>query len=231
MTSTPISGFWRLAPKLFTTRPKLALSLAVGIAVGGACALFIPGLRSSSAIIAGWDAFCALHLALVFQTILNTGPDHIRARAAKEDQGNAVILALILAACVASLAAVGVELSIAREEHGLARSLYVAAAFVTVTASWFLMQVVFALHYAHAYYTADPATGADHQGLAFPGETSPDYWDFLHFSIVIGVAAQTADIAFTDRQLRQLGTLHSLIAFAFNTLIVALTINLLAGLF
>ena len=65
----------------------------------------------------------------------------------------------------------------------------------------------------------------------FPGGEPPDYWDFLHFSIVIGVAAQTADIAFTDRRLRRLGTAHSLIAFVFNTLIVALTINLVAGLF
>ena len=113
MTPTRISGLWRMAPKLFTARPKLALSLGVGLAVGAACAMFIPGLRPSSAIVAGWDAFCVLHLALVFQTIRNTGPDHIRARAAKEDQGNAVILALILAACVTSLAAVGVELSLA----------------------------------------------------------------------------------------------------------------------
>jgi uncharacterized membrane protein len=68
-------------------------------------------------------------------------------------------------------------------------------------------------------------------GLAFPGGEPPDYWDFLHFSIVVGVAAQTADIAFTNKHLRRLGTAHSLIAFIFNTLIVALTINLVAGLF
>jgi uncharacterized membrane protein len=65
----------------------------------------------------------------------------------------------------------------------------------------------------------------------FPGKEAPDYWDFLHFSIVIGVASQTADIAFTDKALRRLGTAHSLFAFAYNTVIVALTINLLAGLF
>ena len=108
-----------------------------------------------------------------------------------------------------------------------------AAAFVTVTASWFLMQVVYALHYAHAYYGAHPETGEDCGGLAFLDrpKAEPDYWDFLHFAIVIGVAAQTADIAFTDKRLRRLGTAHSVIAFVFNTLIVALTINLVAGLF
>jgi uncharacterized membrane protein len=78
-----------------------------------------------------------------------------------------------------------------------------------------------------------PADGrpGDAGGLSFPGKGAPDYWDFLHFSIVIGVASQTADIAFTDKGLRRLGTAHSLFAFAFNTVIVALTINLMAGLF
>jgi len=137
----------------------------------------------------------------------------------------------MIGACVASIAGVAVELALARGEHGVARAWHVAVAFATVAASWFLMQVVYALHYAHEYYTADAQTGADLRGLAFPGEADPDYWDFLHFSVVIGVAAQTADVAFTDRRLRRLGTVHSLIAFLFNTLILALTINLVAGLF
>jgi len=95
-----------------------------------------------------------------------------------------------------------------------------------------MVQLVFALHYAHEYYDENPdCDGHDMQGLLFPGEELPDYWDFWHFSIVIGVAAQTADISFTSKTLRRIGTVHSLVAFAFNTVIVALTINLLAGLF
>jgi uncharacterized membrane protein len=69
------------------------------------------------------------------------------------------------------------------------------------------------------------------KGLDFPGEQLPDYWDFVHFAVVIGVACATADIDFTSKALRRIGTVHSLVAFAFNTMIVALTINLLAGLF
>jgi len=67
--------------------------------------------------------------------------------------------------------------------------------------------------------------------LKFPEGGDPDYWDFLHFSVVIGVAAQTADISFDSRRLRRIGTVHSLLAFAFNTIVVALTINLVAGIF
>lgn len=137
---------------------------------------------------------------------------------------------MILAACVVSVAVVAFELSSALHEHGPAKALRVVTAFVTVSASWLTLQTLFALHYAHEYYARDTETGHDQGGLAFPGGEPPDDWDFLHFAVVIGVAAQTADIAFTSRTMRRLGTIHSLIAFAFNTLVLALTVNLLAGL-
>ena len=95
-----------------------------------------------------------------------------------------------------------------------------------------MVQLIFALHYAHDYYSADDkAPGGMRGGLTFPGRGEPDYWDFLHFSLVIGVACQTADIAFTSKHLRRLGGLHGVLAFTFNTVILALTINLVAGLF
>jgi len=220
-----------LGPGIFVARPRLIIAAAAGVAVSLGCATLVPQLRPSTALIAGWDTFCAVYLGLVFHAITRKGPADIRARAAQEDQGQAVILLLILTACIASVAAVARELSLAQTEQGLNKAIYVADGVVTLAASWLLMQVVYALHYAHEYYTPDPASGKDVGGLAFPGDKPPDYWDFLHFSIVIGVASQTADIAFTNGPMRRLGTVHSLIAFVFNTLIVALTINLVAGLF
>lgn len=212
-------------------RPRLLIAATVGVGVGACWAILAPQLRASSGLIAGWDAFCVIFLALAFHAQTLKGPADIRARAAREDQGQAVILLIILIACLASVAAVALELSLAHAQHGWQKGLHVAAGVMTLAASWLLMQVVFALHYAHEYYTTDPDTGDDAEGLAFPGGEAPDYWDFLHFSIVIGVASQTADVAFTSRPMRRLGTTHSLIAFAFNTLIVALAINLVAGLF
>ena len=97
-----------------------------------------------------------------------------------------------------------------------------------------MVQVTFALHYAHQYYAPDRTTADENDvlgGLAFLGGEEPDYWDFLHFAVVIGVACQTADVAFTNRRLRHIGTVHGLIAFTFNTVVLALAINLLAGLF
>ena len=87
---------------------------------------------------------------------------------------------------------------------------------------------MFALHYAHAFYQRDHE-GGDRGGLMFPGETQPDYWDFLHFALIIGVACQTADVQISDRGVRRLSSVHSLTAFVFNTVIVALAVNLAVG--
>jgi uncharacterized membrane protein len=224
---------WRRLAMAIRSRPRLAASAALGLAVGVGCALFAKGMRPSTTWIAGWDATCAAYLITLLPGVSGQGPDEIRARAARDDEGRGLILGLVLAASLASLWAMRLELELAKATPlAWDRALHVSVAFATVGLSWLMVQMIFALHYAHAYYTVpDEAAGKDRGGLAFPGGEAPDYWDFVHFSIVIGVAAQTADVAFTSKRLRRLGTVHSLIAFAFNTVVVALTINLLAGLF
>ena len=142
-----------------------------------------------------------------------------------------MILALVITAAAASIWVIAAELSAAKADEGLIRALRVALVFATVAASWFTVQLIFALHYAHEYYAPDHDSPNDAQGLLFPGGEAPDYWDFVHFSVVIGVASQTADIAFTSKPLRRIGTVHGLVAFTFNTVVLALTINLLASLF
>jgi uncharacterized membrane protein len=138
---------------------------------------------------------------------------------------------VVLAAAITAVVAIALELSLAKNAHGLERGLRVALAFATVAASWFMVHLIFALHYAHGYYDRDDEGATDARGLRFPGEEEPDYWDFLHFAVIIGVASQTADIAISAKRLRRLNTVHALFSFCFNTVIVALTINLLAGLF
>ena len=216
---------------IWLSRPRLTASVVTGLVFGLGCWFSIPAVGSSTSAIVGWDAFCLAYLGLVAPLIWAHTPAQIRQSAAAQDEGRGLILFLTLGAALASLAAVAAELSLAKEAGQTERLLRVAGAFGTVTVSWFVVQVFFALHYAHEYYSADPKMGGDAKGLAFPGKEPPDYWDFLHFAIVIGVASQTADIAFTAKGLRRIGTLHSLIAFTFNTVVVALTLNLLAGLF
>lgn len=212
-------------------RPWLIAAFGIGVLVWGGLSLW-GRLDMSTNVILGWDAVWATYLSAALYNMMSRSTNDMRNRAAKEDEGRLVILVLVLLAAVLSVAAVAAELSLAKDSEGLAKALRVALAFITVGGSWFMVQLVFALHYAHGFY--DQTTGStkhDAGGLKFPGTGTPDYWDFLHFAVVIGVASQTADIAITSKALRRLATVHSLFAFVFNTVIVALTINLLASLF
>jgi uncharacterized membrane protein len=214
----------------FATRPRLVVAIAIGLAVGlGAAAC--PGIRPSAAAALGWDALCLAFIVLMTLYMKGRDAAAMRSHAAQADEGRLVILALILIASAASFGAIGLELAAAKGERGPEAALFVGLAFFTVAMSWCFVQLNFTLHYAHAYYTRAKRGQGDAGGLAFPGDEPPDYWDFLHFSIVIGVASQTADVAFTSKMLRRLGTTHSLFAFVFNTIVVALTINMLASLF
>jgi uncharacterized membrane protein len=218
-------------PAIFAARPRLMISVLVGVAAGLAC-VAIPGMKVSTRLVVGWDALSLSFLVSMLLNMLDHTPTDIRARAALDDEGRGFILTLVLLAAAASVWAVGAELGLAKDAKGLMKLLRISLAFGTVIASWFMVQLIFALHYAHEFYGVDEDDGArDAEGLDFPGDKQPDYWDFLHFSIVIGAACATADVNFTSKGMRQLGTVHSLVAYAFNTVIIALTINLTAGLF
>ena len=95
--------------------------------------------------------------------------------------------------------------------------------------SWLTAHVVFAIRYAHEWYDCDDEPRL-RQGLEFPGDTQPDYMDFLYFSLVLGMTFQVSDVQITSRRLRRLALLHGLVSFLYNTVIVALTVNIAAGL-
>jgi uncharacterized membrane protein len=231
MAESGIKG-WRRFLGPLAPRPRLTASIAIGLVVGVGCALLAKEMKPATWLILGWDALAFTFLGSMFFTWFQHEPEDIRDQAAIDDEGRGVILALVVAAAAASVWAVGAELSLAKEAHGLMKGGHVGLAFVTVVASWLMVQMIFSLHYAHEYYGVDEDDGArDMEGIEFPGMDPPDYWDFLYFSVVIGVACATADANITSKGLRRLATLHCLVAFAFNTIIVALTINLTAGLF
>jgi uncharacterized membrane protein len=100
---------------------------------------------------------------------------------------------------------------------------------LTLLLSWLFTHTLFAVHYAHAFYTDQAADCPP--GLMFPGkQEDPDYWDFLYFSFVIGMTSQTSDVQVSSRPWRRLALAHGLLSFLFNAVVLALCINLLAGL-
>lgn len=219
-------------PAALVARPRLAAAAGLGVIVGVLLSLIPNALAPSTRLILSWDAGCCVFLASVLTWMRGCVVEEMRALAASQDEGAGAILGLSLLAAMASLAAIVVELTLAKGDHGLVKNLRLLLAFVTVVLSWAFVQMIFAIHYAHEYYAPQDDNPAETRGgLGFPGGERPDYWDFLHFSLVIGVAAQTADISFTSKALRRVGTIHSVVAFSFNTVVLAMSINVAASLF
>lgn len=217
----------------FGSRPRLLTATGLGLAAGLLLWAVPSALDVPTRAILAWDIGCTAFVGMTLGHIARRDAPYIRSVAAQQDEGRGLILTLVLALSAASLAAVAVELSFAKDAHGLDKALRVALASVSVSVSWFVTQLIFALHYAHEYYAPDddgkPET-LQQGGLRFPEDDAPDYWDFIHFAVVIGVASQTADVEFTSKRMRRIGTVHGLVAFTFNTVVLALTINILAGL-
>jgi uncharacterized membrane protein len=148
------------------------------------------------------------------------------------DQGRVGILLLVLLAVCASLAEIFFLVQNAKGTGQGPPPALVALAVFTIVCSWFVTHVMFALHYAHRFYRDDPKTPeADATGgLAFPGDEPPDYRDFMYFSFVIGMTSQVSDVQVTSRPMRRLVFWHGILSFIFYTVILALSINIVAGM-
>ncbi len=216
----------RLWPAL-RSRPRLLGALLFGLAVDLLLTQWLGRPAVFSALVA-WNASAIGFLVVTGHMMATTDLAAIRRRAVSQDEGRIAILALVVLAAMAMLAAVASELVQARAIEGGARLLHVGLAAFTVMTSWFFTQVLFALHYAHDFYMARACGEPD--PLEFAGTPNPLYSDFLHFAVVLGATAQTADISFQGSLLRPVGTLHSLMAFVFNASLVGLSVNVAAAL-
>jgi uncharacterized membrane protein len=109
---------------------------------------------------------------------------------------------------------------------GDAPSLRIAIAVGTILCSWFFLHTIFALHYAHVDYDSESRSWS----LKFPGDDPPDYWDFVYFSFNLGAAAQTSDVMIMSSTARRVVLAHTILSFLFNTTVLALAVNVGAGL-
>jgi uncharacterized membrane protein len=201
--------------RIVRARPRLFLCALLAIAVA---ALLPADWRVATRVLAAWDAGVAVYLAAVF-VLMRSDVGRIRRRAALQDEGRFVILVLVAGAALASLGAIVWQLGAGRMPAHL------ALATATILLSWMFVHVIFALHYAHEFYAA----GGHGAGLTFPGGDEPDYWDFLYFSLVIGMTSQVSDVAVTGRTIRRTVAAHGVVSFLFNAALIALTVNIAAS--
>lgn len=194
------------------------------IAAGGIAAAVSPGsLDLITHLLIGWDVAAAIYLINAYGFVFGRGVDYIRIRAVYEDDGRILILLLVAFGAFASIAAIVFELGIKENE---VRGLIIA--LVTIVLSWATVHTAFALHYAHEYYHE----GEEESGLLFPNSGTPeepDYWDFVYFSLVIGMTFQVSDVGITDKKIRRTVTAHAVVSFMFNTALIALMVNIAAS--
>lgn len=213
--------------RLLRARPRLFVALGVALLVAWWLPDAIATQAATRALIA-WNAGTTLYVALAAVMMARSSHHHMRRRAQLQDDGQWVLLALVAVTAVASLVAIAAELVVVKDLHGWRRQAHMALAGFTVLAGWAFIQVMFALHYAHEYYAALERHLPP--GLSFPDDPQPDYGDFFYFAAVIGTSGQTADVSFTSKPLRRIGALHCILAYLFNTTVIALLINIAAGL-
>lgn len=207
---------------------RIGAAIAAGGVVGG-LAIFGQVKPFGAALLIGWTAAAATYLLGIGVLILGSDAVLVRARAKAEDENRAVLMTFILLAVAASLAALVVTLHDARAKAGLPPWLMLLCA-LTLILSWLVVQALFTLHYAHRYFADRDEDGADDGGVAFRGEQPSSYRDFLYMAVCIGATCQASDFDITRSRFRNLVTVHALVAFAFNTMVVALGINIIGNL-
>jgi len=201
---------------------RLMISAALGLVT-----LFVlpESLTLVTRMLIGWDAGVLIYLvaAAVVMTQCSSVAS-MQANASVQDEGALAVLALAVAAAVASLGAIFAELATI-ERTSAHYGLYTALAVGTVVLSWAFTQTIFALHYAHEFY-------GEHlrkSGLKFPGDDQPDYWDFVYFSFVVGMTFQVSDVAVTHKAIRRLVVAHGALSFFFTAAIISVTVNIAAS--
>jgi uncharacterized membrane protein len=178
-----------------------------------------------------WDIGALLMLVMVATLFARQG-NHtdMAANARHQEDGEWTMFGVTLAGVAFSFVALTSVFAGAKDATALSRGLHITLVACTLLISWLVMHVIFTLRYAHEFYSGGVEGGAVDGGLMFPGEEMPDYWDFAYFSLVLGMTFQVSDVQITSRKLRRLATAHGLAAFIFNTVMLALTVNIMAGL-
>lgn len=212
------------AAVLFRKHASIVLAVLASIAV---FALLTSGQFNAANFLACWNVGAGVYLVLSWYRMLTADVRRMRKRAEDLDFSDSLVLVLSILAALASLAGIIIELAGVKDAPAGVEATKAGVAFLTIMISWLFLHTLFTTHYAHRYYAA----ASKGPIILFPDKVEePVYWDFLYFSFVIGVAAQTADIGVATMPMRRLALLHSVLSFLFNTMILALAINVGASL-
>jgi uncharacterized membrane protein len=208
---------------------RLMTALVVSAIV---CAAFWHRLTVPELALATWIG-CALTIIILNWIIIFTShPREVKKIAKIQDSSRTFLFVFIITASLVSLVAIIFLLKSPKGISEVSKNEHILLAITAVFISWWLVHTIFSLRYAHLFYDTDTDDGGTRKGggLDFPDTKEPDFLDFIYFGFVVGMTFQVSDVQITDRNIRRLCLLHGLISFAFNTAIVALSINVISGL-
>lgn len=209
---------------------KLFISLVASLFIFVICNHKV---SASTQFIITWTGFALLMSGLSWATIFSAHPIEMKEIAKLQDNNRNIIFVFILGATLVCLFVVVILLKSTQHLSGTPLTLHILLSIGAVISSWALVHTLFIFRYANMYYESAAKGKSPVKytgGLQFPEEPEPDYLDFAYFSFVIGMTFQVSDVEISSKRIRRLALLHSLIAFAFNTVIVALSINVISGL-
>ncbi len=203
--------------------------LVYGALVGGLVALLPLPIAWPSHMLLAWCFGTATFLLLAWWLAVTFDAQRTRARAQAQDQSGFFLFMLLLLSVFACAGAIVLMLQHVKDLSATQRLGHLVLSMAALAASWLLMQTIFAFRYAHLYYQSELRSHPQGAGLEFPGKLPPDYFDFLYYAHVVGMTSQVSDVVVTARHMRRLTLAHSVTAFAFNMLVLALSINVMAG--
>lgn len=208
-------------PKLINTGTRIGVCFVVGVIV--ALGVGLAGAwRFAPAV--GWDAAAAVLLCWTWRSIWPQGSRATASHATREDPTRPISDVLVLSAAVASLSAVVFFLLQASSAKGTSQDLLAAVGVLTVALSWLVVHTVFTLRYAMLYYSGPDG------GVNFNEKDPPRYSDFAYLAFTIGMTFQVSDTDLQTKPIRATALRHALLSFLFGAVILATTVNLVAGL-
>ncbi len=204
---------------------KIAITGSLGV-LAAVIARFIP-VTEHHALLIGWDVGAIAYLIWVWRFFLTLDESDIRARAPEHDEKAGVLLLIVLALIAVSLGGIGDALFAAKHFSPQDKAISAGLVAMTLALGWLMLQSVFTAHYAHRHFVE--AGRNKSFGFGFPGEPPTTYLDFFYLAFSVGATFQVSDTSVGSSRLRKLVTAHAAAAYVYNTAILAVGINLLAG--
>ena len=201
---------------------RAAVAVLTGLVAGAVASRLLPW---QGAILLGWSAASLVYVVWVMRSISGKGAEETARTATREDGSRAAADLMLLGAAIGSLGAVLLSLVKASSEHGGTRALLTVVAVASVFLSWGVVHLTFTLRYARLFFT-NPQGGIDFHD----DHKDASYVDFAYMAFTIGMTYQVSDTDLTNRQIRSAALRHALLSYLFGTVIIAMTINVIAGL-